>query len=185
MRAVPVRYRHRREISRSRRRSYSCTRTPTSKPAFLAAQEGRNRGQRRVRANEPKRLHLHLSGTRKCCATCEFCIAQVPRRRGCRQNAGTKAKPQSNPLQPYDWRSEIEKRRAIPKSPRGRIIGFKTPSWRAEIVDSEECGQTSQNGYIFTCPEPGNAVQHVNFTLPNFLGEGGAGKMPAPNRSLS
>ena len=52
-------------------------------------------------------------------------------------------------------------------------------------MDSEECGQTTQNGYIFTCPEPGNAVQHVNFTLPNFLGEGGAGKMPAPKRSLS
>ena len=52
-------------------------------------------------------------------------------------------------------------------------------------MDSEECAQTSQNGYIFTCPEPGNAVQHVNFALPNFLGEGGAGKMPAPKRSLS
>ena len=36
-------------------------------------------------------------------------------------------------------------------------------SWhhnKAEIVDSEECEQTSQNGYIFTCPEPGNTVQH-------------------------
>lgn len=55
-------------------------------------------------------------------------------------------------------------------------------SWqykKAEIVDSEECGQTSPNGYIFTCPEPGNAVQIAALLPPKSLCTGPEG-IPAP-----
>ena len=57
---------------------------------------------------------------------------------------------------------------------------------KANIVDGrKEYGRASKNGHTFTCPEPGNAGQHVNCVVPKSLGENGAGKMPAPKRSLS
>ena len=64
----------------------------------------------------------------------------------------------------------------------GAIAPEPTPgcehSWQykqAEIVDSEECGQTSQNGYTFACPEPGNAVQIVAFCRPSPYAQGRLG----------
>ena len=65
--------------------------------------------------------------------------------------------------------------------------GDSLTSWhhtKTNIVDTrKECGQASQHGHKLTCPEPGNSGQHVNFTLPKSLGEGGAGNMSAPKRS--
>ena len=85
---------------------------------------------------------------------------------------------------------------------RGRIVGFKTlwfwfcdicrgrvggrpacqppPQYtKAEIVDSEECGQKSQKSYIFICPEPGNAVQIIAILPPKSLCTGSSGGIPA------
>ena len=67
---------------------------------------------------------------------------------------------------------------------RGRVGGRPAcqppPQYKkAEIVDSEECGQKSQKGYICICPEPGNAVQIIEIVSPKSLCTGSSGGIPA------
>lgn len=66
-------------------------------------------------------------------------------------------------------------------------VGSTLASWqdkKANIVDSKvECGQTKKSAHQFACPEAGNSGQNANSALPQSLGEGSAGKMPAPERS--